>query len=128
LIYIDTSVVLAHLLAEDRTPPPRLWLEPLVASRLLHFETWTRIHAKGLAVSHGEALRANLARIAVIEMQPFVLQRACEPFPAPVRTLDALHLAAIEFLRTHGQTVALASYDQRMKDAARALSIPLFDL
>ena len=128
MIYTDTSLVLAHLLAEDRTPPLKLWSEPLVASRLLHFEIWTRIHAKGLAVSHGEVVRASLARIAVIEMQPFVLQRACEPFPAPVRTLDALHLASIEFLRTHGQTVVLASYDERMKEAARALSIPLFEV
>jgi len=128
LIYVDTSVVLAHLLAEDRTPPEKLWSEPLVASRLLHYETWARIHARGLGPSHSEAVRANLARIAVVEMQPLVLQRALEPFPAPVRTLDALHLASIEFLRTHGQTVALASYDDRLTTAARALEIPLFEL
>ena len=128
MIYVDTSVVLAHLLAEDRTPPARLWSEPLVASRLLHYETWARIHARGLGSSHGEAVRANLARIAVVEMQPLVLQRALEPFPAPVRTLDALHLASIEFLRTNGQAVALASYDERMTTAARALEIPLFEL
>jgi hypothetical protein len=29
----------------------------------------------------------------------------------PVRTLDALHLASIEFLRARGQTVELASFD-----------------
>jgi predicted nucleic acid-binding protein len=128
LIYLDTSVVLAQLLAEDKAPPLGLWSEPLVASRLLHYEIWTRIHARGLGASHGEAVRANLARIAVIEMQPFVLQRASEPFPAPVRTLDALHLASIEFLRSHGQAVALASYDDRMRSAARELGIPLFGL
>ena len=128
MIYIDTSVVLAHLLAEDRVPPDRLWAEPLVASRLIHYESWTRILARGLGSSHGEAVRAILSRIAVIEMQPLVLQRALEAFPIPVRTLDALHLASIEFLRTHGQAVALASYDERMTSAARALKIPLFDL
>jgi predicted nucleic acid-binding protein len=128
LIYVDTSVVLAHLLAEDRTPPLKLWSEPLVGSRLVHYETWTRIHARGLGPSHGEAVRANLARIAVIEMQPFVLQRAVEPFPTPVRTLDALHLASIEFLRAQGQVVVLASYDDRLRSAARALGIPIFDL
>ena len=68
------------------------------------------------------------SRIAVVEMQPLVLQRALEPFPAPVRTLDALHLASVEFLRAHGQSVVLASYDERMTTAARALKIPLFDL
>ena len=128
MIYVDTSVVLAHLLAEDRIPPDELWQEPLVASRLLHFETWTRIHARGLASSHGDTVRAILSRIAVVEMHAFVLQRALEPFPAPVRTLDALHLASIEFLRGHGQPVILASYDERMTDVARALKITLFEL
>ena len=128
MIYVDTSVVLAHLLAEDRTPPAALWSEPLVASRLLHYETWVRIHARGLGSSHGEAVRASLARIALMELQPFVLQRALEPFPTPVRTLDALHLASLEFLRTNGQAVTLASYDERMTTAARALGIPLFAL
>jgi hypothetical protein len=56
-------------------------------------------------------------------MLPNVLQRALEPFPAPVRTLDALHLASIEFLRGRGQAVALASYDDRLIHAAGALGI-----
>ena len=128
MIYVDTSVVLAHLLAEDRKPKDELWREPLVTSRLLHFETWTRINARGLASSHGDAVRAILSRIAVVEMQGLVLERALERFPAPVRTLDALHLASIGFLRSHGQPVALASYDERMITAARALKIALFDL
>jgi hypothetical protein len=54
-----------------------------------------------------------------------VLARALDPVPLPVRTLDALHLAAIEFLRAQGQTVELASYDQRFLAAARALKIPI---
>lgn len=119
---------MAHLLAEDRSPGETLWSEPLVASRLLHYESWIRIHARGLATSHVDALRANLSRIAVVEMQPAVLQRALDPFPIAVRTLDAIHLASLEFLRTHGQRVTLASYDERMTAAARAMKIPLFDL
>lgn len=128
MIYVDTSVVLAHLLAEDRTPPASLWSAPLVSCRLLHYETWARIHARGLGSSHGETVRATLARIAVVEMHPLVLQRALEPFPVSVRTLDALHLASLEFLRTNGQAVALATYDERMTTAAGALGIPLFAL
>lgn len=128
MIYLDTSVALAHLLAEDQSPAPGLWSEPLVASRLLHYEIWTRIHALGLGPSHADAVRALLARLAVVELQPLVLERALEPFPAPVRTLDALHLASVVFLRAHGQDVALASYDDRMNAAARKLEIPLFEL
>jgi hypothetical protein len=54
--------------------------------------------------------------------------RALEPFPRPVRTLDALHLASIEFLRAQGQAPKLASYDARLVAAARALKIPVYDL
>jgi hypothetical protein len=44
-----------------------------------------------------------------------------------VRTLDALHLASIEFRRIHRQRPRLASYDERLIEAARALGIPLYD-
>ena len=40
-----------------------------------------------------------------------MLTRALEAFPLPLRTLDALHLASCEYLRSHGQAVALSSYD-----------------
>jgi hypothetical protein len=61
-------------------------------------------------------------------LTPLVLARALEPWPMAVRTLDALHLASIEFLRGRGQEVTLASYDDRILAAARGLSIPLFAL
>jgi uncharacterized protein len=60
------------------------------------------------------------------ETIPPVLARAVEPFPVPVRTLDALHLASIEFLRSRRQAVELLSYDERLLTAARALRIPLY--
>jgi hypothetical protein len=125
VIYLDTSVALAHLLAEDRQPPAALWREPLVSSRLLEYESWSRIHAQGLTHSHGESLRLLLGRIAFLELLPTVLARALDPFPVPVRMLDALHLATLEFLRAHGQKPELASYDDRMLVAARAMGLPL---
>jgi hypothetical protein len=125
VIYVDTSVALAHLLAEDRSPPASLWDETLVSSRLLEYELWTRLHARGLAASHGEHARELLHRLALLELAPPVVARALEPFPTPVRALDALHLASVEFLRGQRQEVALASYDARMVDAARRLGIPV---
>ena len=128
MIYLDTSVALAQLLAEDRYPPAALWKQPLVASRLLEYEVWTRLNARGLGASHGEASRRLLERLAILELLPNVLARALEPFPAPVRTLDAIHLASIAFLRARGADVALATYDERMRVAARALGFPLAPL
>lgn len=128
MIYLDSSVALAHLLTEDRSPPEAIWQQPLVSSRLLEYEVWNRIHARGLARTHGGDVRALVGRIALIELAPPVLARALEPFPAPVRTLDALHLASVELLRSRRQTVELASYDERLLAAARALRIPLYGL
>ncbi|MBV9289705.1 MAG: hypothetical protein JO288_18155 [Hyphomicrobiales bacterium] len=128
MIYLDSSVALAHLLAEDRRPPDALWREPLIASRLLEYELWNRIHARGLSRSHGEAARAVIGRVALIELASAVLARALEPFPTPLRTLDTIHMSSLEFMRGRGLTVELASYDERMLAAAQALRIPLFAL
>ena len=125
MIYLDTSVALAHLLAEDRRPPDALWRQPLVTSRLLEYELWIRLNAWRLGGSHGEAARRLLERLAIVEMLPNVLARALEPVPVPVRTLDAVHLASIGFLRERGQSLELASYDERLVGAAEALGIPI---
>ena len=125
MIYLDTSVALAQLLAEDRIPAADLWAETLVSSRLLEYEMWTRIHARGLAASHGDLVRALVGRTAFLELSPPVLSRALEPFPCSVRTLDALHLASMEFLLRSGQVFELATYDERLRTAATALGIPI---
>jgi uncharacterized protein len=128
MIYLDTSVALAHLLAEDRTPPAGLWNESLVSSRLLEFELWNRLHARGLAESHGEMARELVGRLAVLELSSTVLSRALEPFPTPVRTLDALHLASADFIRQQGQSLRVASYDTRLSRAAAELKFELYPL
>ena len=128
MIYLDASVALAQLLAEDQAPPERLWREELISSRLLEYEIWTRIHARKLTSSHADEARSLLSRVALIELAPPVLARALEPFPKPVRTLDALHVASMDFLRKQGQVVRLASYDGRLVDAARALRIRIYKL
>ena len=126
MIYLDTSVALAELFAEDRRPTASLWENTLFSSRLLEYEMWTRIYAYSADETHGDAARELLSRINVIEMVPAVLDRALEPFPAPVRTLDALHLASIEFLRGRRLSVRLASYDRRMCAAAECLGIDIY--
>lgn len=125
MIYLDTSVALAHLLAEDRRPPDALWQEELVSSRLLEYELWTRLHARDLARSHADLARLLLARLAWLELRPAVLERALHPFPVPVRTLDALHLASLAFLREHGKEIRLATYDERIAEAAVAMGVAL---
>ena len=130
MIYLDSSVALAHLLAEDRQPPASLWKETLFSSRLLEYEIWTPLHARGLAESYGEAARWLTGRVALLDLSPSVLARALDALPGPgaLRTLDALHLASCAYVAEHGQGVRLASYDRRMNAVARAMGMPLFAL
>jgi uncharacterized protein len=126
VIYLDSSVALAYLLTEDRSPPDAIWHEVLISSRLLEYEVWNRVNARGLTRSHGDGVRTIIGRLVFIELEPPILARALEPFPTPVRTLDALHLASIEFMRSRRQTVELLTYDERLSAAAHALGIPLY--
>ena len=121
IVYVDTSVVLARLFAEDRSPPDAFWKQRLVASRLLEYEVFNRVHARGAGPSHGEAARRLVDRVHLLEMTPAVLERALRPFAQPLRTLDALHLATLVFLRDSGLDAGLATYDARLAGAASDL-------
>jgi hypothetical protein len=90
---------------------------------LLEYEVWN--HARGLARSHGDETRAVVGRLALVELDP--RSWFLSHFPMPVRTLDALHLASIEFLRSRGQMIELFGYDERLLAVARALQIPLYE-
>lgn len=128
MIDVDTSVVLAQILAEDRTPPEAVWAESLVSIRLLQSESWNRIHARGLGRPPAEEFRQMLGRIARLKTTSSVLGLALEPFPIPVRTLDALNLASAEFLRRQGQEILIATCDARMIEASRRLGITAYSL
>jgi predicted nucleic acid-binding protein len=128
VIYVDSSVLLADLFAEARHPPETLWERELASSRLLAYEVWHRINAHALTISHGGRALGLLARVSLTEMNETVLARALEPFPVGVRTLDALHLATMDFIRGSGETVELASYDERLRAAAQELGISLAPL
>jgi len=128
VIYVDSSVLLADLLAEPRFPPETLWDEDLASSQLLAYEVWNRINAYGLMIPQGARARGLLARVNLTELSQLALARALEPFPITVRTLDALHLATMEFLRDQGEPVTLASYDNRLLAAAQALGISIAQL
>jgi hypothetical protein len=92
LIYLDSSVALAQLFGEDRSPSEALCLEPLVSSRLLEYEVWKRVRARGLGSTLGGATQILTGRLRLVELTPLVLTRALQPFPvrAPPRN-DPFH-------------------------------------
>jgi PIN domain len=127
VIYLDSSVVLAQLFGEQRTLPVAVGNEYLTSSQLLQYEVWNRIHARGLTRSHGQITRGLLSRVTLLALSPPILARALDPFPVAVRTLDALHLASIEYLRQREHEIMLATFDRRLLAGALALGIPIYD-
>ena len=125
VIYIDSSVALAELLGGDRAPRLEFWQVAAVSSRLIEYEVWNRLQARRGAEARFAAARLLLGGIQQFEMTRQVLARALEPWPIPLRTLDALHLATAEYLHRHGEPIELASYDNRLLDGARVLGIQI---
>lgn len=65
-----------------------------------------------------------LAALATFELAPLsnaVLQRAADPFPTALGTLDAIHLATALALREEYPTLALATHDRELATAARSV-------
>ncbi|MBI2890276.1 MAG: PIN domain-containing protein [Nitrospirae bacterium] len=127
MIYLDSSVLLAELFAEDRAPEPGFWQLPTVSSRLLEYEAWVNVNLRNLASTHGKRLLELMDGVEFVELHPLSLARALEPFPRPVRTLDALHLATAHFIREQGSSIEFATYDRVQAEAARALKFTVLE-
>ena len=127
-IYLDTSVCLAYLLAEDTYPPKELWHHRLLSSRLLEYEVWNRILSYELLNSHEEATFDLLSRVSFFELSPIVLKRAKETFPISVRTLDSLHLSTLDYVWQQGMEIELATYDEKMLEAAKKMNFKVTEL
>ena len=122
--YLDSSVALAHLLVEQMRPLPPLWEGPIVSSRLLEYEIWNRLHARGPHAPYEEA-QLLLGRVELVELTPSVLARALGPFPIPVRTLDGLHLFGVRQALAAFRGRALPSTPFRTPGLYRLVRHPL---
>lgn len=128
MIYVDTSVALSVVFSETRTPPATFWAQSMVSSRLLEYETMNRIHARNGSPQVIRIAQTLLEGIDMADLSPSVLSRLLAPFPIPVRTLDGLHLATMDYLRARGQSIELATYEVRFATSARAMGFSIAQL
>jgi len=63
----------------------------------------------------------------LVELSLVILARALDPFSIPVRTLDALHLATAHDLAERRSLLTLATYGQRLAEAARHLGLEVIE-
>lgn len=80
-----------------------------------------RLHVYERPATHGGTLAALLSRLDLVALDEDVCAWTRAPFPVPVRTLNALHLATGDCLRSRGFVVDIATLDVGMQQAAVAM-------
>jgi predicted nucleic acid-binding protein len=73
-----------------------------------------------------EAVYRLTEETTLVEPTRAVLQRAGQPLPTPLGTLDAIHLAtAMLWRETRAEDIVMATHDQALAVAARAVGFPV---
>lgn len=121
MIYVDASVVLAWIFGEAQRPSREFWDGPRFASRLTELEVRVRSAAKQLSAQGAEGVDAITSRLRFTEISTETVGLLYSNPPKHLRTLDAIHLATLEYLRRAGRELTLATYDRRLATAAEAM-------
>ena len=130
--YLDSSVLLRIVLREPDPLPDWRQIERVIVSELVEIEclrTLDRLRlTRTLADDELAQARAAVLRLlsgaSVVPLQSAVLRRAAEPFPTPLGTLDALHLAtALAWRAASRQELALATHDLALARAGRSYAM-----
>lgn len=128
-LYVDTSVLLRVVLAE----PGRLreWSRSRhwVSSELIRLESLRTIDRarvqfalpdRAVAVRRASVLD-HLRAFDLVRLDQTVLERAAEPFPTSLGTLDAIHLASALRVRERYEDLGFATHDRELAIAATAV-------
>ena len=128
IAYVDASVLLRVLLEPGRLGEWRQ-VERAVSSALAEVEvlgTLDRLRLRGAltleeaAERRGAAVRLMRA-VSLADVSAAILRRAADPFPTPLGTLDAIHLAtALGWRDVQHRELVMATHDAQLAMAARA--------
>ena len=129
--YLDSSVLLQHVIRADERISQVFAHEVVVSSELLEIECMRVVHRYRMDGKLDDAgflqAKSRIARVldsvSIIAMSTSVKRRAAEAFPVVVKTLDALHLAsALAYADARpGETLEVFSYDRGFNRCASAL-------
>lgn len=119
--------MLASLLEEARRPEDAFWDAPRVASRLTDLEVRVRAAGRLLPRAADADVERLMARVRFVEITKSSVQLLYTQPPSGLRTLDAIHLATLEYLNRRAVRVPLASYDSRLLEAARAMGFTVLE-
>lgn len=133
-LYVDTSALLRVVLGEPDALEDIRSADQLISSELLAVEARRaidRLHRQGALssdeVGHRSAIVADwLEAIDLVLLRQGILNRAGDPLPIPVGTLDAIHLAtALVWRERSQQPMTIATHDRTLGLVARAYGLPV---
>lgn len=124
MFYLETSAAAKLVLAERGSTALRNWLAPRAA--LVFSSDLLRTELLRLARRASPDLvlqaRAVLDGMVLTGLSTATFERAALLEPTPLRSLDALHIAAA--LETGPRLEGMVTYDARLTDASASLGIP----
>ena len=134
IAYVDASVVLRVALRQPDALPEWRQIEQGVASALIMTEslrTLDRLRLRArLADAEVASRRATIlqliASLELVEVDAVVLDRAAQPMPTELGTLDAIHLAtAVLWKEMSRVDLVMATHDGALGLAAQAHGLPV---
>ncbi len=131
--YIDSSVVLRIVLGEPEPLPSWDRIDQALSSELIRLECLRTIDRARVQLRLGDDAvsrqRANVLEaidsLSLIPLSVLVLERAAEPFPTLIGSLDAIHLASALLVRDQYDELLFATHGQKLAVAARAMGFPV---
>jgi predicted nucleic acid-binding protein len=132
IAYLDASVVLRLILGERHKLAEWKQVRSAVASALTEVEclrTLDRLGRAGVLSEKDVATRREevyrlLEGVEVVDIARPVLRRASEPFPVPLGTLGAIHLAtAIAWRDASDAPLVMATHDKALAAGARSVGL-----
>jgi uncharacterized protein len=127
--YVDSSVLLRLVLAERGRLREWRRVRRAVSSELIGVECRRTIDRARIRLRLPDEevadRRAAIGRwieaFDLVRLDPPILERASQPFPTLLRTLDALHLASALAVRASVPDLVFATHDEELAVAARAV-------
>jgi predicted nucleic acid-binding protein len=132
LAFLDTSIVLRHILGESHSYPHLERFASLYASELMRVEALRSIDRLRIqnnwpqeeVATRVRLLTAVNAAINFIPIQSPILRRAAEPFPTLVQTLDAIHIATSLLAQLQlNKPLLFLTHDKQQALAAQAAGL-----
>lgn len=134
IAYVDASVLLRVALRQPDALPEWRKIDRGVASALITTEslrTLDRLRLRARVPDAEVATRratvlALIASLELVDVDTLVLDRAAQPMPTEIGTLDAIHLAtALLWMEHTGTRLVMATHDRALGVAARAHGMPV---